>query len=176
MKENPISARSKAWLEKSLLDLMKDNPYDSISITEICKNSDLTRPTFYQHFSSKDEVIVVYLDTLFDEFYNELKNNEVSSLYELALLFFEFWKVYHSFITLLEKNNLFDLLGKQFIKYLDILFETIQLEPKAIPVNQRVYANAFISGGLIGLLRRWIDNGCKEDASQLASFVEILFN
>ena len=175
MKENPSSIRSKKWIETALLELMHNTPYSKINISEICRRADLTRPTFYQHFSSKDDVIVRYLDSLFAGFLVEIDKENIVSLHGMTIQFFEFWKHRRSFVLLLEKNGLFDLLGKQFVAYLNILFIKFPLETKAISGRQRVYAHAFLSGGLIELLRKWIAHDCKEDTTRLADFVEALF-
>lgn len=65
---NPISVRSKKWLTDALFELLKEKPYDKISIREISQKADLTRQTFYHNFSSKDMLLMYKSDQLFEEF------------------------------------------------------------------------------------------------------------
>ena len=55
--KNPSALRSQQWLADSLVDLMKVKEFQHISVKEICQQADLTRQTFYQIFSSKEDVI-----------------------------------------------------------------------------------------------------------------------
>lgn len=49
--------KAKRFLESALLALMKEKPYEKISISEICASAFLSRASFYKHFSSKDELL-----------------------------------------------------------------------------------------------------------------------
>lgn len=53
----------KQIFEKSKeLFLIKD--YDDITVDEICKACDISKPTFYYHLNSKDDIIIHIYDTL----------------------------------------------------------------------------------------------------------------
>ncbi len=44
-------------LQKALLLLMKGKPYESISITELCKKAGVSRMSFYGNFKTKDDIL-----------------------------------------------------------------------------------------------------------------------
>ncbi len=50
-------------VKDAFLNLIKTTPYDKISVTSICKEADISRTTFYLHFSNVDDV----LDRVIDE-------------------------------------------------------------------------------------------------------------
>ncbi len=41
---------------QALADLCKEQPYETISVLEICKNAGVSRSTFYHHFFGKDDI------------------------------------------------------------------------------------------------------------------------
>lgn len=56
---NPSVIKSQQWLYDSLITLMKEKSFDSITIGEITKNADLDRTTFYRNFRSKEDILNV---------------------------------------------------------------------------------------------------------------------
>lgn len=49
-------------IKESFLKLINQKPYSKITITEICKEADLTRSTFYLHFNSLTELLNDVID------------------------------------------------------------------------------------------------------------------
>lgn len=49
--------RRQAMLQKSLLDLLQNNEYGNVTVTDICRQANIPRRTFYHYFSSKDEIV-----------------------------------------------------------------------------------------------------------------------
>lgn len=147
--KNPSAVRSQKWLAQSLLQLMEEKPYQKISIKEITEWSDLSRQTFYQLFDSKEEIIEYHLDYLFQQYLEKIKSLKLSSVEELARLYFVFFKQNERFIQQLIQNNLVSLLDQKFKLYLNAVKEAIAPEQSIRFSN---YATAFISSGLVGLL------------------------
>lgn len=46
------------WLRDALIELNKTHDFDDISITDICKAADVSRYTFYNHYESKEELLL----------------------------------------------------------------------------------------------------------------------
>ena len=66
--------RSRRWLYEALLQLMKEKPFKDIQITEIADRAQVSRPTFYLHYRSKEELLLSQVDLVFDEFFQEFSN------------------------------------------------------------------------------------------------------
>ena len=56
-KENQRIALTKKLLQEGLLRLLAQKPLDSISVTELCRESGINRATFYNHYSSPQELL-----------------------------------------------------------------------------------------------------------------------
>lgn len=54
--------KSKRILGNALLELMNEKPYSSISIYEITKKAYVSRTTFYNHFTKKDDIIYFLIE------------------------------------------------------------------------------------------------------------------
>ena len=50
-------ARSKHALTQAVLELLRDQSTERITITDVCRAANVTRPTFYQYYRSVDDLI-----------------------------------------------------------------------------------------------------------------------
>ena len=55
---------SKECIATALIELMKTKDYSSITITEIAKKSGMSRMTYYRNYSSKDDILVQYINSV----------------------------------------------------------------------------------------------------------------
>jgi hypothetical protein len=57
-------------IKEALLDLLAKKDYSDITITDICRTSEINRGTFYLHYTNSWEV----LDALFDDAMNQMRS------------------------------------------------------------------------------------------------------
>lgn len=50
--------RTRRALKGSLLELLREKPYPSITVTEILERADVGRSTFYAHYGSKEDLLL----------------------------------------------------------------------------------------------------------------------
>ncbi len=67
--------RTRKWLQEALLSLMLEKSFSKISIAEITDKAEVSRPTFYLHYRSKDEVLEDYLDLMYTNFMVDMEPN-----------------------------------------------------------------------------------------------------
>ena len=53
---------TKGMIKDALLELLQNTPYEKISVTALCKQSEITRATFYLHYNNIDDVLDELLD------------------------------------------------------------------------------------------------------------------
>lgn len=58
-------ARTRTALYDSLVSLIREKPYDEISVEEILGRANVGRSTFYAHFTSKDDLLERSLERLY---------------------------------------------------------------------------------------------------------------
>lgn len=67
--------RTRKWLQEALLSLMREKQFSKISIAEITDKAEVSRPTFYLHYRSKEEVLEDYLDSMYTTFMEDMEPN-----------------------------------------------------------------------------------------------------
>ena len=67
-----INKISKESLITSLILLMKQKPYDKITISELCIKAGVSRTAFYGNFKTKDDLLTLYVLNMNTELINKI--------------------------------------------------------------------------------------------------------
>lgn len=174
-KAKPAAFKSKQKLTEALIFLMERKDYTEITVAEIADKADRVRRTFYSHFSSKEEVLAVYIDHIIEEHIQSYLELADHSQLTIAEIYFKLWAKHLDFVLLLKNNNLLILL-KGFEKYIAELdkafaaFNCLGLSQQAAE-----YAPKFYAGALWSTLDKWIEKGMKESPAELGElFSELI--
>lgn len=165
---NPSALRSMEWIRSALLHLLKQEKYASITIKDICRQADLSRQTFYQIFSSKEEVIQYHFSTLFREFETGSSSGQNDTIPHIAHHFFSFFHAHRDFIQILVANNLTFFLEQQFEVYLKEIDLFRNINDKELHGD---YTTAYIAGALTQVLVHWFQHSFELSIDDLSELV-----
>jgi len=168
-KEHPQKAKSKQWIVNSLLELMAEKDYQSITIKELTQKADLDRKTFYRHFSTKEEVLYIPLNEICQCYLKSLRELTVLSSYTVTEAFFILCIEHMTFFDLLLNNNLYSLLLDLFEQYLSELNEIFA--DTTIYRYKNTYELTYQAGGFWNITKQWISAGAKESPQKMALFI-----
>jgi len=167
---NPIANRSQRWICNALIELMKEKPYDKITITEICNRANLVRETFYRNFSSKDSVVKYCLEQKFNEFIKKITTSENQlDLYHLGLYYFNYWKKEKEFLKILIENKLVHIILDNFSYHLNLIIDDFVKKEESIEAKN--YIVDMYAGATTILLIKWVLNDCKESPDEMARII-----
>ena len=102
---NPSALRSREEIVNAFMTLLQHSSIDRITIKQIMDTAGLSRQTFYQIFSSKEEILEYYLDTVFGKFTAHCRINTVHNLCDAARLFFGFFEEYKDSLGLIIRSG-----------------------------------------------------------------------
>lgn len=163
------SEQSKEYLAEALLELMKKKPFAKIKIQDITDKAGLSHMAYYRNFSSKEDIIIYYLDTITDRFMvesNIIKYNNKDNFREFIDILFSHLISVKEIALLLYNNNLLHHAKKEFDRI---------LVRNAVSTGE-IYNAYFVSGGLYNIYYYWLLNCCQESAEQLADiFVDFSY-
>lgn len=174
-KLNPLSVKSKEWIMKALLKLMSKKPYNEITITEIAYFAQLARRTFYRNFTSKEEVLDLYIEKLFVEYAEMLKKEKILKTHDIAKVYFTFWNNHIDFVTIMKRNNLLYLLLEKYNEHLPDLHKQFKNDNGKYKDNSILeYLLTFSAGGFWNMLIRWVDDGTKKKPDEMANIATLI--
>lgn len=52
-----MAERTKLWIAEAMKRLLAQKPIEKLRVTEICREAEIERPTFYYHFKDKYDLM-----------------------------------------------------------------------------------------------------------------------
>lgn len=161
--------RSRRLLIESLLSLLKEMPYKKVSVAHLAEHSGVARPTFYLHFKSKDDLLLAYLEEMFEEFYLEVEaylvdRSDADPM--IATIMFKQWADNAENAKLLMQIDIEPIILGAFKQYVGRIVERF-IEAHALPISASSmlpYVVDFMAGGSYMVITRWIRDGMPQSA------------
>lgn len=167
------SSRRQRQLEQGLLEALTRQPYEKITLTELCRTIGIPRKSFYRYFPTKDDCLLGLIDhTLSD-------CNDIALMgwdggkgldHQVQLRFFRFWMEHRPFLDAIHANGLEPLLLERTSVIVDRMKHRSPAESFA--QNQVEY---FVAHGLMATVLRWHWFGFPSSPEEMAAvFGQIL--
>lgn len=161
-------------LSEALFNIMKNDSYQEITITQICQYAQITRTTFYRNCNDKSDLI----DYAITQKVIHLLENvpwTTSSPIDMYSNFFAYWYSHKNFLTVLKRQGLFP---RFYSIFTDICFKNLELEKHnpllktaSLEDHMRLFRASFLIGGLCNMIEQWCENDFE---TPIATLVEIL--
>ncbi len=170
--QNPSAIRSKKEITEALLQLMEKYPYEEISVKQIVLETDLVRKTFYRNFSSKDDVLRAYIDTVIREYVDELIAHPEDPLDVI----FSFCEKKRNLFLLLDKNNMLYMLLLRLNEMLPEIRQTSDMSRnpfvRLFGELEPDYLIAFNVGAIWNVIFRWVRRGMLDPLVEVRNTLE----
>lgn len=170
---------TKHILRESLLELMKTKNIDKITVTDICKQADINRGTFYAHYRDPYDLLHHIEDELYREIEQALdfadREGGSSRNYTVILEIFRRIAAHSALCEI--------LLGKHGdMTFLRKIIDDTQERFNGVWLKQTgnhddhlyAYMYTFIANGSVGLIQRWIAGGMRESPEEVAAIVNTM--
>ena len=158
---NKTALQSQRQIANAMMALLGQKPFAQITVSEVCKAAGISRQTFYTLFTSRENVDAP-----------EPPACRGDLLRWLCRGYSEYMLRNQGLIRLLVDNHIDYLLYDTFFEAMDGCDGFL---PKADPCT-RSYAASFYAGGIACVARRYAQEGCCSDASQLEALLMTLLS
>lgn len=157
---------TKQALANALKELLEDQPFDKITVSDICARCSMNRKSFYYHFRDKFDLV----NWIFDTEFVELNRANCLNMRMLSHSFDDSWQnievVCHYFydnrtfyrrVLKVDGQNSFSSHFRDFIRSLFRIWVEDLLEMEDVPE----LVCDFVVDGVICAIERWLlDNNC----------------
>ena len=161
--------RTRRELENALIRLLTEKNIQSISVKELCEEADVTRSTFYQHYSNPYDMLTEIQDRIMDQVQEIINTTTGGDSYGFFL---------HIFTLLAEDDVKPEILsfdngngsGYERIGYMinnNYLLRWGQTFTSA-QKKQYDYYRCYIVFGCIAMVENWVNNGKQESPEEMA--------
>ena len=163
--------RTRDALGDALVALMQEKPFETITVQDVLDRAQVSRSTFYSHYSDKDDLLMSDAEEFFESISMALsvhgdKSDRVFPVRE----FFVHLSDVQPFFKALVKSGKFqenmELARGHFARGIERRLSELP-RGKSIPPNQ-LPAIAFThAGALLSLLTWWLDRGMRESPAEM---------
>lgn len=159
---NESNRFTKDCIYEALWELIKHQPYNSITITQIANKAGVSRNAIYRNFESKDDIIRKRLFDCYQSFTKKITfSKQEFTREEYVAMVCEHLCTQREIAEPLVQANLTEFLLESF-SYVKGTYS---------PDTETEYYENYRIGGAIFVYLTWILNGCKETPKQLADIV-----
>lgn len=159
--------RTKLWIADKMKKIMATKPLDKIRVTEICREADIERPTFYYHFKDKYDLVAWI-------FINNAFKTDILSLESAANAMNQMKRDYIFYKRAYEdssQNPLLKYMLEYFVDRYSAAARSI-LNTNTLD-TQILYSIKLYCYGCVGMTREWLMN---DNITPAEIIVEMMFN
>lgn len=170
MGSNPTALKSQEMFMDALLRLMEKRPFSDISVTAICRKAGLSRQTFYLLFETKENMIDLKFNRIFDRYVTIIAGESQMSMRKVAVWFANFVDSEYAFVRILVENNLTSIMVEHFRKYLLEMDKLLLFGERLMPN----YAMGFLAGALAETAAEYVRDPDAPDLGHLSEMINLI--
>lgn len=153
--------KTQCAVESALLELLREKAFESISISELAEKADINRKTFYNNYSSTEDVLHG-IDRKLSAYFQEKLPSHITienegEIFPLLLEMAESMEPYKELLYHITSNqgSILIMQRLQIIlkPYIERSFEAYEINPVLIS-----YINHYVTSGLSSLFFEWFQN------------------
>ncbi|WP_346890353.1 TetR/AcrR family transcriptional regulator [Clostridium sp. UBA1056] len=163
---------TKKVIKESLIDLLQHKEIHEVTVTDICKKSDINRGTFYTHYKDTYDLLKSLEDELFNQILEYIEETPVEDYKDVLLL--KALELIH------ENKELCKILFSKQMKN-DIIDRIIYIASKSkidkLVSSSKVddmFLDYFIKysvGGVISVVQAWLENDLNESPKEIVNII-----
>lgn len=167
-REDKRVRRTKRVVRDALLRLIQDKPVSQVTTTELCREADINRNTFYAHYATPEDVLAEIEEELLAELAAMLEDGYDEGMVTVSMCRAidesrERWHaIWHGNPRLLERA--LDMCCERTLAHWDE-------EGLADGVEGALFMR-FITRGASGVVGSWLDDGCRMSPEDLSALID----
>ncbi|MDO4614894.1 MAG: TetR/AcrR family transcriptional regulator [Lachnospiraceae bacterium] len=168
---NKTALSSQEQIADAFVRLLRENSYVNISISAVCKEAGTSRQTFYSLFESRENIILYELSKKHSFQPADTCPCNCTPLKAIAGEYSSYIAEKQEFLSLLVKNDLIYLMHQCLFD----AFMGCSFFCEDLPERERTFAAEFMAGGLAGIAKTYILDGCTLSRRELEQIIYKLF-
>lgn len=159
-------------IKESFMELLKTNPLNKITVTQICRNAEINRVTFYKYYL---DVYDLY-EKIIDEFIEE-ESVSITEMYAkknlkeaIEAVLADIYERSEQYVMLFS-GNIDDYHKSRNYEKCIAKITTLEFPDYKIAKEQQEWLRTFLSCGGGGVLAAWINGGMKQPPKEIAELL-----
>lgn len=147
---------------KTLLEMMKEQPFDSIVISTLVKRAQVGRASFYRNYTDLTDVLRQESDRLTSIWSSQYDSEPHEAPNEILITLLDFYKEHSDFFLALYDAGLHQIV-------MDTIVGRVRITPET--PNAVAYVQSSVAYMIYGWVHEWIRRGMPESGTELAMMI-----
>ena len=161
-------------MDEALIELLETQEFSYISVKSICEKAGVNRSTFYLHYENTSDLLAETLQYILDSFTSCFQTDAKSTIEKIQdapidKLHFLTEDYLVPYLEYIKKNKAYET-DKKYSGLYTYILEPL-LGRFGFAEKDRKYVSAFYIRGITGIVNEWVEDGCKEAVSEMASLI-----
>ena len=165
-KSDPRARRTRERLGGALIELIREKPFDAITVQEVLDRARVGRSTFYVHYRDKNDLLFSQLEMFLEFMSTKLsaEREESRRVAPVAEMFEHIGGQNRMYRALAEAGQLQDFFDMAQDAFARGIARRLRESGRVAGLSRSELAarGTLLAGSLLALLRWWIDRGAKE--------------
>ena len=153
--------RTRSALVSSLLELLEEKPFRSLSVVDICQRATVHRTTFYAHFKDRESLLEYALITLTQRFFQTSMTEPdfLDALFHSGRCALDFIQTRHRLYAVglrEEAGTVANVLEEAFAGLMCQRLEHPELRDCIAPLDPTICYH-FLAGGAVSIVHWWLE-------------------
>lgn len=161
-------------IKDSFLELLKEKPYNRITVKEICDKAEINRGTFYKHYYDTLDLMEQLENEAIENFEKMVQQDITADSKSILLAILHFVQNNHELFTTLysngDKNRFLSRLSERCTKHLFSLFSSASSEE----TMKNKFSFYYIAGGTTNIIEQYLSGKLDMSPELLAEQLEAL--
>ena len=170
-------------MDLALISLLKEKPFEYITVSEICETAGVNRSTFYLHYETISDLLDETTRYLLDDFRSYFPTDIIDLVCcDRNDLVFVCDKYLTPYLTYIKNHK--EVFGtaithNKILKFEDVhkrLFDNIFnpiLDRFHYPSNTRQYVMMYYLNGINVIVLEWLKNGCDKSIAEISEIISV---
>lgn len=165
-----LSLKRRQEIEEGLLELLRTQPYEKVSVTDIAAHMGMSRKSFYKYFSGKDDCLVSLFDRVIQEAALHVVSGVMAHTDTVGIWqeYLRFWQTQQVLLEVVENRQLERILLQRYLYYTQTEERYAQVVPGIASNSQDEDVLRFFLTGLVALLLAWCRRGFTPGVEEMA--------
>ncbi|KXT69518.1 Transcriptional regulator, TetR family [Streptococcus gallolyticus] len=161
--------KSRQKIISSLLKLLEEKKFEEISIVSICQGAQVSRTTFYTHFTDKESVIQSFQADVSQEIFDSLQGSN-TDIYHFIEQVVQIWDKHYQILKIIFSPN-----NQLYIDQETQVILENRLKNRILPLLSSDYETlenldylaTFYAGAIYAVLKKWLTDDTRLSSEQL---------
>jgi len=168
--------RTQKLFREAFLKLIAEKEYSQITVTEIIKEADYNRATFYRHYYDKEDFVNELIDNQINLFieafmypYRFESVIDLNNLQAKHIVIFDHILEHRDFYSLWHELKTIPFFSEKYMTTIEVIFHEKIFVTRSLNkgVDKDLYTQ-FYGYGLLGIIYNWINSGFEQSTDHMA--------